>query len=371
MKKSYDYIFINIFFSLWYFLITFFLLFNTNKHFDFADEAFYILNVSNPAEIIATLTHFGFLNSFIFKDLNSSIIAYRIIGILLLILAGYFFSYNFIIFFKNRFKNINIDKNLFILFISVTILNFYKDWLVTPSYNYNIFLSILVILSSTFFYLNSEKKLLNLAFYQKIKYLFYYSIIFFVAISFGLLSKITFIFFLFLVFLFLFYFSEYKINTILFVSLNLLFSSFIAYLFIITYYENTDQFISSNLLDYQFRKSLNAGYKLSDMFLNLYLNFFQALKFFITSYFELIYIVTSIFFIFLLKKKYPLIVLKNLFFILFIFFFIFDITTPLFALFFFIILNIIFSLKENYFFFKKNLEIFYILFFLFVIPFFF
>jgi hypothetical protein len=369
MKKSYNHITINLFFALWFFLIIFFLLLNTNKHFDFADEAFYILNVSNPTEIIATVTNFGFLNSFIFKDLNSSIVAYRIIGILLLILAGFFFSYNFIIFFKNRFKNINIDKILFILFISVTILNFYKHWLVTPSYNYNIFLSILVILSSIFFYLNCEKNLLNLAFYQKIKSLFYCSIFFSVAIAFGLLSKITFISFLLLAFLFLFYFSKYKINTIIFLSLNLLFSLFIVYLFIIIFYENTDQFIFSNQLDYQFRKSLNAGYKLNDMFSNLYLNLFQALEFFITSYFKLIYIVTSIFFIFLLKKKYSLILLKNLFFILFIFFFIFDITTPLFSLFFFIILNIIFSLKENYFFYKKNTELFYILFFLLLVPF--
>ena len=150
--------FINYFFLIWTLLLYLFLILKANFHLDLTDESFYILSSSFPKKIKGIITHFGYLNNLVFNDLGFNIIAFRIFGILFLGVASVFFIINFLIFFNISTKsNISI-KLTTLLFVSAT-LYFYKHWLLTPSYNYNIFASYLMVAGISFNLLRNEENI--------------------------------------------------------------------------------------------------------------------------------------------------------------------------------------------------------------------
>ena len=84
-------IFVNYFFLIWTLLLYLFLIFKSNFHFDLTDESFYVLSSSFPSQIKGSVSQFGFLNYYIFKNLGFDVITFRIVGILFLLAASTFF----------------------------------------------------------------------------------------------------------------------------------------------------------------------------------------------------------------------------------------------------------------------------------------
>jgi hypothetical protein len=321
--------FINYFFLIWTLSLYLFLILKANFHFDLTDESFYILSSSFPKKIKGIITHFGYLNNLVFNDLGFNIIAFRIFGILFLGVASVFFIINFLIFFNISTKsNISI-KLTTLLFVSAT-LYFYKHWLLSPSYNYNIFASYLMVAGISFNLLRNEENIGTgrLAYYI---FLMWLSSFFFLV---AILSKLTSVFFFIILLMAIFSFWKDKKKLLMLFSIFSIFSLINFFLFIHFVFINFNFFIENITIGIDYRLSLNAGYEITDNFINTLLSLFTALKFFIFNlHSEKIFLFIFYLIIFKFKNRNHLISLTCLMIILFSFFFFNKLTTPLLLLF--------------------------------------
>jgi hypothetical protein len=356
-------LFTNYLFFIWTLLLYVFLVFKANFHFDLTDESYYVLSSSLTTQIKGSISQFGYLNYYIFKDLGFNIIAFRIVGILFLFAASAFFIINFLIFF-NIYTKSNISITLTsLLFVSAT-LYFYKHWLLTPSYNYNIFLSYLMVAGIFFNLLRNQENLTinSLAYWIFLMWLSSFFIL--VAI----LSKFTALFFFIILAMVTFYFfKDKKKFTILFIILSIfLLKNF--FLYIHFFFINFNFFIENITTGKDYLYTLDAGHKVIDNFINILLGFFTAFKFLIFNlHLEKIFLFIYLFLIFYLKNKNYLIKAILYMIILFSFLFFDKLTTPLFLLFLLIIFLILklkfFSITST---FKKKIKL---LTFIIIVPF--
>jgi hypothetical protein len=331
-------LFINYFFFIWTLLLYLFLVFKANFHFDLTDESHYVLSSIFPSQIKGSISQFGYLNYYIFKDLGFNIIAFRIVGILFLLAASTFFIINFLIFF-NIYTKSNISITLTSLLFVSAALYFYKHWLLTPSYNYNIFISYLMVAGISFNLLRNQENL-------SIKSLAYWIFLmwlssFFILVA--VLSKFTALFFFIILATVTFYFFKDKkkfaiLFTILSIFLLINFFLYIQFVFI-----NFNFFIENITIGLDYNYTLDAGYKVADKPMNILLDGFKAFKFLIFNLHpEKIFLFIYLFLIFYLNNNnYSF---KAIFYmiILFSFFFFDKLTTPLFSL---LLLIIFFILK--------------------------
>jgi hypothetical protein len=321
-------LFTNYLFFIWTLLLYVFLVFKANFHFDLTDESYYVLSSSLPTQIKGSISQFGYLNYYIFKGLGFNIIAFRIVGILFLLAASAFFIINFLIFF-NIYTKSNISITLTsLLFVSAT-LYFYKHWLLTPSYNYNIFLSYLMVVGISFNLLRNQENLTINSLAYWIFWMWLGSFFILVAV----LSKFTALFFfLILATLTFCFFKDKKKFTILFIILSIfLIINFFLYVHFV--FINFNFFIEKITIGKDYLYTIDAGYKVADNLMNILLGIFTAFKFLIFNlHLEKIFLFIYLFLIFYLKNNNYLI--KAIFYmiILFSFFFFNKLTTPLFSL---------------------------------------
>ena len=320
---------INYFFLIWTLLLYFFLVFKANFHFDLTDETYYVLSSSFPSQIKGSVSQFGFLNYYIFKNLGFDVITFRIVGILFLLAASTFFIINYLIFF-NIYTKSNISITLTSLLFVSAALYFYKHWLLTPSYNYNIFLSYLMVAGISFNLLRNQENLTinSLAYWIFLMWLNSFFIL--VAV----LSKFTALFFFITLATVTFYFfKDKKKFTILFTILSIfLLINFFLYIHFV--FINFNFFIENITTGKDYLYTLDAGYKVTDNFTNILLGFFTAFKFLIFNlHLEKIFLFIYFFLIFYLKNKNYLIRAILYMIILFSFFLFDKLTTPLFLLF--------------------------------------
>jgi hypothetical protein len=320
--------FVNYFFLVWALLLYLFLVFNAKFHFDLTDESYYVLSSSLPSEIKSSVSQFGLLNYYIFKDLSFNVVAFRIFGILFLLAASTFFIINYLIFFNISTKsNISI-KLTSLLFVSAA-LYFYKHWLLTPSYNYNIFVSYLIVAGISFNLLrNQENMSINSLVYWI--FLMWLSSFFFLV---AVLSKFTSLFFFIILAMITFSFFKDKKKFAIFFAIFSIFLFINFFLFIYFFFINFNFFAENITLGKDYLYTLDAGHKVADNLMNILLGFFTACKFLIFNlHLEKIFLFIYLFLIFYLKNNNYLI--KAIFYmiILFSFFFFDKLTTPLFLL---------------------------------------
>ena len=355
--------FVNYFFLVWTLLLYVFLVFKANFHFDLTDESYYVLSSSLPTQIKGSISQFGYLNYYIFKDLGFNIIAFRIVGILFLLAASAFFIISFLIFF-NIYTKSNISITLTsLLFVSAT-LYFYKHWLLTPSYNYNIFLSYLMVAGISFNLLRNQENLTinSLAYWIFLMWLSSFFILVAVLSKFSAL-----LFFIILAMVTFYFFKDKKKFTILFTILSIfLLINFFLYIHFV--FINFNFFIENITTGKDYLYTLDAGHKVTDNLINILLGFFTSFKFLIFNlHLEKIFLFIYLFLIFYLKNNNYLIKVIFYMIILFSFLFFDKLTTPLFSLLLLIIFLIlkfrIFSINSTT---KKKIKL---LIFIIIVPF--
>ena len=319
--------FISYFFLVWTLLLYLFLIFKSNFNFDLTDESYYVLSSSFPKKIKGAITHFGYLNNLVFSTLDFNVIAFRIVGILFLLAASIFFIINYLIFFNiSTRSNISITLTS-LLFVSAALF-FYKHWLLTPSYNYNVFVSFLIVAGISFNLLRNQENLSAISIAYCIFLMWLSSFFFLVAV----LSKPTALFFFMILAMITFSFFKEKKKFIILFSIFLIFFLINFFLYIHFFFINFYFFIENINNGKDFARALNPSYEVNNLTNNL-LSFLTAFKFLIFNlHLEKIFLFIYFFLIFYLKNNNYLI--KAVFYIIIFFsFFFHKLTTPLFLLF--------------------------------------
>lgn len=126
----------------------FLLLLNVFKGFDLTDESLYILVSGQPDQVLSSVSHFGYFTSIFFQFSGKNIGIFRLLGIFILLfctaafirsLSGYLKSYGVTFWTKNY-------NSILWLTSIVSVLTYYGSWwLITPSYNWQILMSILMV----------------------------------------------------------------------------------------------------------------------------------------------------------------------------------------------------------------------------------
>jgi hypothetical protein len=129
--------------------------------FEFTDEAYYLLSISNPWEYDITATQFGFIYYPLYKIFQGNIIYIRIFSLFSILVINTILSYLFINFF-NLVKNDLSNRWLLILswILSTLSLCVYSLWLPSPNYNILNFQALSLILIGVI--LVSHCKVINL-----------------------------------------------------------------------------------------------------------------------------------------------------------------------------------------------------------------
>ena len=144
--------------------ILIFLIVNSNKGFDITDESFYILKAMYPFDNSAGL-NFGLITGLLFKIVNYNIQYFRLLGIILLSIASLFTSWQFIAYIEKNMDEAKYDFKLKIIYslgLYITFSHYYfQYWLLTPSYNWNLFFGALLILGTIIFIINNYDNVLK------------------------------------------------------------------------------------------------------------------------------------------------------------------------------------------------------------------
>ena len=123
------------------------LLLNASRGFGITDESFYLLFTSQPENVLASATQFGYYTKWLYLLSGRDIAVFRILGILVLSSAGVFFAaaldrYWSVL--SESVSNIRIQWETITL-ILIGNLAYYHLWLITPSYNWLALLSVLLV----------------------------------------------------------------------------------------------------------------------------------------------------------------------------------------------------------------------------------
>ena len=126
--------------------ILFLLLLNSSRGFDITDESFYLISASQPENILASTTQFGYYTGLLYLLSGKNIAIFRIVGVLSLFGAAWFFAFSLDRYWNSTSGHVLNARKRWkeITFISIGCLAYYKSWLITPSYNWLALLSVLI-----------------------------------------------------------------------------------------------------------------------------------------------------------------------------------------------------------------------------------
>ena len=150
--------------------ISLFFVLNFDRGVEFTDESYIILYSLYPDKIVGRLTNFGFLGNVLLNISNSNLFYFRILGFIILFLASILACFGVKSFAETRNKHL-FDSNI-ILLITATVgtLCYYRNWIITPSYNmYNI-IGALLFLSGICLLNKNYNIFKNLKFYLLISF---------------------------------------------------------------------------------------------------------------------------------------------------------------------------------------------------------
>lgn len=116
---------------------------------DITDESFYILSAQQPEQITGSTTQFGFYTGLLFHAISENLFLFRLAGLaILLLLTGLFVAC------LEKYQpppgsdpGIRLTRLSRISAIFLGTLSYYKEWMVTPSYNFLALSSILLTLT--------------------------------------------------------------------------------------------------------------------------------------------------------------------------------------------------------------------------------
>jgi hypothetical protein len=104
--------------------------------FDFTDEAYYLINITNPWAYDTIATQFGFIYYFLFKLAGENIAILRIFNFFLIFTVNMVLAYLFLDNFLKLEQGFTKKIRLYLTFsLAVASLIFYSLWLPTPNYN--------------------------------------------------------------------------------------------------------------------------------------------------------------------------------------------------------------------------------------------
>ena len=132
------------------FIYIFFLLaLNTGRGFDITDESFYILSASNPGDILASTTQFGYYTGILYSLADGNLVVFRLLGLLVLLITAGLFSYSLERYWRHL-SGVSISDYSGWLSLGVILAGtavYYKTWLLTPSYNWLALIGVLIVAS--------------------------------------------------------------------------------------------------------------------------------------------------------------------------------------------------------------------------------
>jgi hypothetical protein len=122
------------------------LLLNSSRGFDITDESYYVISASQPGNILVSTTQFGYYTGLLYLLSGKNIAVFRIVGVLLLFGAAWFFAFSLDSYSKSTSGYVLKARKRWkeITFLSIGCLAYYKSWLITPSYNWLALLSVLI-----------------------------------------------------------------------------------------------------------------------------------------------------------------------------------------------------------------------------------
>lgn len=143
---------------------------NFDKGIEFTDESYIILYSIYPNETVGRLTNFGFLGNLLLTISGNNLFYFRILGFFILLIASILACFGFKFFIQNR--NMHFFQSNVILLTTAVVgaLCYYRNWIITPSYNmYNVvgallFFSGICFLNKSYNILNNSKFYLLITF---------------------------------------------------------------------------------------------------------------------------------------------------------------------------------------------------------------
>lgn len=141
------------------FTLTFFLksvamlIFNVQRGFDLTDESFYIIWANQTNNISGSLSHFGYLTTFLYHLVGESIPHFRFVGILILLLFALLFAYSLDKYWSSYAEDVDFLNRLsgYLLILSTSLSYYGQWWLLTPSYNWLSLVATFIVASGLFF----------------------------------------------------------------------------------------------------------------------------------------------------------------------------------------------------------------------------
>ena len=233
-----------------FFISSFFVL-NFDKGIEFTDESYIILYSLYPDKIVGRLTNFGFLGNVLLNISNSNLFYFRILGFIILFLASILACSGVKSFAETRNKHIFNSNIILLITATVGTLCYYRNWIITPSYNmYNI-IGALLFLSGICLLKKNYSIIKNLKFYLLISLGF---IICFISKP----STSIFLSIFFIFWNFLYYKKELIINTFV----VFLITSSIFLLYILYSFQNFNFFLYDLHLGYDLIKTFDPRYNI-------------------------------------------------------------------------------------------------------------
>ena len=109
--------------------------FNFNKGLELSDESYLLLISMYPNDIIGRANNSGVIGNILLQLANNNLYFFRILGGLLLILSSFVLINPISNFLKNKLYIKNFANNYILLTLLLGSLNYYHNWVITPSYD--------------------------------------------------------------------------------------------------------------------------------------------------------------------------------------------------------------------------------------------
>lgn len=131
---------------------------NTHRGFDITDESYYLLWATQPTYVHGSVTHFGYITAILYRLVGEDIILFRLLGILVLLLSGFFFAVSLDKYWNSWCQKASHLTRLtgFAVVISAALSYYGQWWLLTPSYNWLALVATLIVASSLLLSMKSK-----------------------------------------------------------------------------------------------------------------------------------------------------------------------------------------------------------------------
>lgn len=129
--------------------IVYLLLAHAGVGFDITDEAYYLLSADQADAVSLSSSQFGHYIGVLYELVNQDIEHFRQLGVFILLAVSLWFSFQVKRYWVKRFGPVDRFLGIFLhLAVAVSALNYYGQWMLTPSYNWLTLVGILLTTSA-------------------------------------------------------------------------------------------------------------------------------------------------------------------------------------------------------------------------------